>query len=195
MDIAVNNPAPNSSLYLVFTVVFSDRINGISTNRFLISDSVKGSNAIHLLGIETISVNSLDDNRSIVVFKATVINNSNFSAYNAAMVLQGRNPDFTVSVPLNDIGPGQYMIKEFNLTLLSEHFPRFIVSFTYTDANNAEHISNIEYITVYSNDSKDVETQIQYIFRMAAMVLLLLFIAAGIIVFTNIYRAKKRRFQ
>jgi len=194
MELAVNNAQPNNSLYLDFNVVFSDRINGTNTNQFLISESVKNSNAIQLLGMEIISINKLEDSRSIAVLKATVINHSNFPARDVTMILKGQNPDFTVSIPLGDISPDQHLSNEFNLTLASDRLPRFNVVYNYTDTNDVKQVSDPQHITVYSNDSLDVETQVQFIFRMVAAVLLIIFVTAGLVVFINNYLNRKKRF-
>lgn len=192
LELAVYNPQPESTLFLDFDVSFSDRINGITINHFIISDHVKSSNAVQLIGIETLSENKLENDRSIVVFKATVLNHSNFLVRNLSMVLKGENPAFTITVPLDDMSPGQHLSHEFNLTLLSDDLPDFSVTFNYMDINDAKHTSDPQKIKVYSNITQDIETQMQFIFRIVAMVLLFLVLSAGIYVFLRNYQNRKR---
>ena len=199
LQISVNNPLPNDLLYFDFDVVFSDTVNGTNSNRFFISESVKNADVIQLLGIDAIAINRVEGESRVVTFRATVINHSNFLVKNATMILEGKNPDFTVSIPLNDIDPGDYLTCEFHLTLLTDYSPKFDVKFNYVDANGANYFSDIQRITVYlnnllaDNDIQNADAQVRSIFRRVGLVLFFLFLT-GIAVYFFLRQRKKKGF-
>ena len=198
LQISVNGAVPNDNLYFDFDVSFSDSVNGTNTNSFFISDFVKSANVIQLLGMEAVEINEIDLNSRIITFRATVINHSNFSVRNTAMILQGKDPDFNISVPLNDIGPGDYLACDYRLTLQSDYLPKIDVTFDYIDINGASYFSDPQQITVYLNnllsdgDSGNVDKQTQSIFRKAGLILFFIFLTAGaVILFIRFHKKKE----
>ena len=197
LQIAVNDPLPNDILYFDFTILFSDPLAGQSENSFFISDSVKDANVIQLVGMDAVAVNSADGESRIITFRATVINHSNFLVKNATMILEGKAPDFTVSIPLNDIGPGNFLANEFHLTLQTNYIPKFDVKFSYIDINGASYYSDSQRITVYLNniltdgDTKNADEKIQSLVRKVGLLLFFLFLAVVAVLFYIRLRKKK----
>lgn len=197
LHITVNNALPNDLLYFDFIVSFPDGENGTATNTFFISESVKSSNVIQLLGIEAVGINSLADNSSIVSFKATVINHGNFLTRSPKMILNGVNSDFTISIPLEDINPGNHLITDFHLTVFPDFFPKFDVLFNYTDINGANYFSDPQRITVYINnlfaddDFQNVEKQSSSLFRKVGLLLFFLSLTGGGVILFIKLRKKK----
>ena len=198
LQISVNGAVPNDNLYFDFDVVFSDPINGTNTNQFFISDFVKSANVIQLLGMEAIEINEIDGGSRIITFRATVINHSNFSVRNTAMILQGKDPDFNISVPLNDIGPGDHLECDFRLNLQSNYLPKIDVTFDYVDINGSSYFSAPQQITVYLNnlfvesDLGNVDRQIQSIFRRVGLILFFIFFTAGtVFLFIRFHKKKE----
>lgn len=195
--ISVNDPLPNDILYFNFDVTFSDAVNGTNTNSFFISDSVRNANVIQLIGMEAIAINGIEGDRRIITFKSTVINHSNFLVKKATMILEGKNPDFSVSVPLDEISPGNFLISEFHLTLLSDYIPKFNVKFNYVDINGASYFSDPQRITVYLNNLfadgnlETVDAQVQSIFRKVGLLLFFVFSAIVAVIFFARLRKKK----
>ena len=195
--ISVNGAIPNDNLYFDFNVLFSDPVNGINENKFFISDFVKSANVIQLLGMEAIEINEIDSGSRIITFRATVINQSNFSVRNTSMILQGKDPDFNISVPLNDIGPGDHLECDFRLNLQSRYLPKIDVTFDYIDINGASYFSDPQQITVYLNnllsdsDLGNVDRQMQIIFRRVGLILFFIFFTAGAVFLFFRFHKKK----
>ena len=194
LDISVNNMQPNDGLYFDFYIEFSDTVNGINTNTFFISDSVKKENALQLLGLDTTDINFLSRDEIIISFKSTVLNYSNLLVQNAVMILEGKSPDFSISLPLNDIGPGQYLSSDFHLTVPTVNIPQITAKFYYKDINGTSYYSDPQPISVYLSSFLPKNTQqnsARPIFRIVGLVFsLILLVLWGIVFFI---RLRKKR--
>ena len=195
LNISVNNIVPNQDqyegLYFNFNVTFSDMINGVNTNSFFISDIVKSEDAIQLLGIDATDINILGKDEIIISFKATVLNHSYLLVQNASMVLEGKNPDFTISIPLNDISPGQHLTSDFHLTFPSLNVPVFNVKFSYKDIKGASYYSDVQKVTVYLNNLSSGNNREQSVFRVVGLVFSFILLALWAVVFFIRLRKKK----
>ena len=189
--ISVNNPVPNASLYFEFQAIFSDTVNGVSTNNFFISDSVNSINPIQLLGIDAVDINTLSREEIIISFKATVLNHSNSLVQNAVMILDGKAPDFTISVPLGDIGPGKHSISEFRLTFPSLNIPQFNIKFNYKDNKGTNYISDSQRINIYLNNLLSNNKREQTIFRVVGLVFSVILLGLWAYIFFIRLRKKK----
>ena len=197
LKVSVNNSLPNDILFFDFNATYSDAINGLSSNNFFISDSVPSENAIQLLGIDATNINVLSKDEIIISFLATVINHSNLPVQNAIMVLEGKSPDFIISIPLNDIDPGEFYTSEFHLTFPSITIPKFYVRFHYKDFKEASYSSAPQPFNVYLNnllsnsDLQNIRDQEQSIFRKIGLVSSFLLLAIWTVVFFIRLRKKK----
>ena len=193
LPVYVNNAAPNDNLCFTFNAVFFDITNGQGSNSFFINDTARSSNAIQLLGMETVEVNLLGEDRINVTFKATVLNHSNFLAQNTTMVLEGSLPGSTVSVPLGSIGPKQHFIQEFNLTFLPDFNPEFNINFQFADINGTIYYSDSSRITVYIKNHLAENIQRNFIYNIIGFIATFILLFVWAIFFKTMLR-KKRSF-
>lgn len=196
LKISINNTIPNAGLYFNFHAAFSDKVNGENSNDFFISDIVKSENALKLLGIETCNINIHEENEMNISFKGTIFNNSNILAQNIFMVVEGKNPDFSKTFPLSDIGPGQYSANKFSLTIPSYNISELSVKFIYKDIRGTSYSTDSQSFTVYLNDPL-LESNLQRekdksIFRIVGLGVSLFLLILWIVIFFVRNDRKKR---
>ena len=163
LKISVQDVLPNESLHLNFDAIFIFNGSDIGSSGFFLKNVIKSRDAIQLLGIRPIEAERHSDNYRIASFRTAVINQSNFIVQNAVMILEGVNFNFTTAIPLNNISPGNYAIRYFNLNFVSEDIPEFIVKFQYNDTEGFEYESIPKRFSVdlkYSSDNNDTPNRV-----------------------------------
>ena len=118
-------------------------------------------------------------------------------AQNAVMFLRGVNFDFSSSIPLTDVSPGNSVTRYYDLNFISDDTPEFIVQFTYNDSEGINYESNQNRFTVYLNypslSNVSPDTNIMTFFNLRTVILILvtlLLIIACIILLIRLTRKK-----
>lgn len=184
LKISVQNAIPNDILNMDFSFAYTDDKNNTNTGKFYIFYVFKDTEAVQLLGIQTVNVQKLSDNYKIVSFRANVINHSNFFVQNVTMDLEGKNFKFSTTIPLNNINPGEYITRYFNLNIISDDIPQFIIKFHYNDSEGFSYDSNPQTFNIYLNYNTIQNTgfNITHFFLQALFILFILLLIAGSII-------------
>ena len=193
LKISVRNVIPDNVLHLDFTATYFDANYNMSINDFYINYVFKDTEAVQLLGIEAVKAEKLSDNYSVTSFKAIVINHSGFLVQDVIMDLQGKNFDFSASIPLNNINSDDYIIRYFNSNFTSDDIPEFTAKFHYVDVDGFKYESHPQTFKAYLNinELQNAKGKINPYLKTAIFVVIVLsLIAASIILLVKFSRKK-----
>ena len=188
LKLSVQNALPNEQFQMNFDVDFSDEKDNMVSSRFFIKRVFRSSDVIQLLGIKVIEAEKVSENYRSVSLRIAVINQSNFTAKNVVMGLEGVNFDFSTSIPFNDISPGIHSIRYFNLNFTSTDVPEFVAKFSYDDVEGTKYASASQRIfvyldhVVYSNETPDKAANRTFIIRTALFSALTIFLIIGTVI-------------
>ena len=200
LKISTMNILPGETMHLYFNYMFPAIINDmwdVKSGNFLIATTFKSIDALKILGMKVMNVETSEDNSRHVTFQASVLNQDKFLAQDIVMLLEGINFDFSASIPLGDIGPGDFLIKDFDLDLISDDIPEFIIYFTYEDIEGLNYKSSPQRMNAYLNyiysfdTAQDTKALVYFILRIAFFgLLIILLIVFAVFLFQKLNRKK-----
>jgi len=200
LKISTMNILPGETMHLYFNYMFPAVINDmwdVKAGNFLIATTFKSIDALKILGMKVMDVETRQNNLKHVAFQASVLNQDKFLAQDIVMLLEGINFDFSASIPLGDIGSGDYLIKDFSLDLIHDDILEFIVHFVYQDIEGLSYKSSPQRMNTYLNyiysfdTAQDTKILMLFIIRIVFLCLLLIsLILFAVFLFHKLNRKK-----
>ena len=200
LKISTLNILPGETMHLYFNYMFPAIINDmwdVRTGNFLIATTFKSIDALKILGLKVMDVESHQENSRHVTFQASVLNQDKFLAQDIVMHLEGTNFDFSASVPLGDIGPGEHLIRDFALDITSNDISEFVIHFIYQDIEGLSYKSSPQRMNAYLNyifsfdTTQDTKLLMFFILRIAFFgLLIILLIVFAVFLFQKLNRKK-----
>jgi len=200
LKIATLNILPGETMHLFFNYMFPAIINDmwdVKAGHFIIATTFKSIDALQIMGMKVMDVEKLEDNLRHVTFQASVLNKDKFFAQNIVMLLEGINFDFSASVPLGEIDPGDYIIRYFGLYLNSDDIAEFIVHFSYQDIEGLSYKSSPQRMNTYLNyifsfdKTQDTKALVLFVVRIVFFGLLIIsLIFFAVFLFQKLNRKK-----